>query len=596
MLKLTTDLVVLLCVLGTTAVVLMGWGNLTWRILGVSRPSKVSVLTIWLGFCIVVGCLEFIHLFVPIDWRVTVGVTIVGLLGQAGLFKSKPALLEPKALYRSNAIGLVMIAISAIQRYRWRSLAAMVVIITWCLRAMETPTMYDSGLYHFGSIRWLNEYPIVPGLGNLHWRLALNQSYFGFLALLNFAPYWGKGYATGGLFLLLLSAFTLIETGLAQSRIWRWVFGGTLFSYLCLLSGSIANPMPDSAVALLQIAIFSLLSGSFSTRDFPTKYASDELARIQIVVILLALTIVTVKLSSLAFAGISLMLTLASVCSPKLQRSKYTLPLNFAVLLVSILFALHVARSYLLSGAPFFPSPFGGAWSLPWALEDGVAHNESQLIYSWAKRAGIAVPGDVPAGFGWLTEWLRTLPIMLKCSIVFGSVLLVSTILYQSKCAGKSIAGWYWLGTPIFGALLFWFFTAPDPRFLGAIGFLYFAWTAHMFLSCVFSKVRFIERSSIRIGSLINFLVLGILLFFFVRWSLSTSLSFGWANLPAVELDMKTNRSGVKAFVPQNGSQCWNASLPCTGLLHDSLRIDPMPAQTSGGSLLNRLWFSMERD
>jgi hypothetical protein len=571
MLKLTTDLVVLLCVLGSTAVVLLGWGNLTWRVLGVPRPTEVSVITIWLGFCIVVGCLEFIHLFVPIDWRVTVGVTIVGLLGQAGLFKSKATVLEPKALDRSNAIGLVMIAMSAVQRYPWRSLAAVVVIVTWCLRAMETPTMYDSGLYHFGSIRWLNEYPIVPGLGNLHWRLALNQSYFGFLALLNIAPFWGKGYATGGLFLLLLTAFTLLEVSITRKVLWRLIFGGILFSYLCLLSGMIANPLPDTAVSLVQIAIFVFLFCNLNVDTESEPDAYDQLKRLQVLLVFLSLTIVTIKLSSLGFAAGCL--TIIAVSMFRSASQQVPTKLVTGILAIVGFFALiHIGRSYLLSGAPFFPSPIAGVWSLPWAVEFGVAHNESQLIYAWAKQPGIALPNEVPSGYGWLNSWLLALPSTLKYLFVASSLMFLVAGMLQRLYSGYSTKQNLLLAAPIFMALGFWFFTAPDPRFLGATGVLYFAWSLWFFYM---SLANFAQRSGgsvAKVQDVLKYFSAICALLLFTRWSLiGLFLPFGWSALPVAETALQANPSGLKAFVPSNGSQCWNSELPCAVLLHGGL-------------------------
>src|SRR4029079_17401394 len=40
------------------------------------------------------------------------------------------------------------------------------------------PEYHDFGNYHLATIRWLTAQPIVPGLGNLHFRLGFNQSYF----------------------------------------------------------------------------------------------------------------------------------------------------------------------------------------------------------------------------------------------------------------------------------------------------------------------------------------------------------------------------------------------------------------------------------
>ena len=43
--------------------------------------------------------------------------------------------------------------------------------------ATHTPANPDTGLYHAQTIRWFETYRIVPGLGNLHERLALNSSW-----------------------------------------------------------------------------------------------------------------------------------------------------------------------------------------------------------------------------------------------------------------------------------------------------------------------------------------------------------------------------------------------------------------------------------
>ncbi|MDE5599017.1 MAG: hypothetical protein K2J04_14465, partial [Lachnospiraceae bacterium] len=53
---------------------------------------------------------------------------------------------------------------------------------------------YDTGLYHAQSIRWIEEYGIVKGLGNLHCRLAYNSASFALSALYSFAFLGGRSY------------------------------------------------------------------------------------------------------------------------------------------------------------------------------------------------------------------------------------------------------------------------------------------------------------------------------------------------------------------------------------------------------------------
>lgn len=564
-LTLLADLVVLLLVLGVTAIVLLGWGHLTWRLFAIEQPSRPTALTAWLGFCLVVACLEIIHLFVPIDWKVTLAVSLIGLLGQR-LRATSP-----------NTEGLKQLLVQTIKHYPLRSALAACVVVVWCLRAMETPTMFDSGFYHFGSIRWLNEYAIVPGLGNLHWRLALNQSIFGFLALLNIAPFWGKGYAAGGLFLLVLTAFTLLEIGMMQSRLWRWTFGGLLFSYLCLLSGQIANPLPDTAMAVLQIAIFVFLYCNLTITEQVAPADHLHLRRLQIVLIFLCLTIVTIKLSSIGFAAASFGVVIAWLFVSEKHQLPKTLALKVIALLMLFTF-VHIGRSYLLSGAPFFPSPFGGWWSLTWAVPIWVADNESQLIYAWAKQPGVALVSDVPAGFGWFNAWFLAFPQTLKYLLAVGTALVPLALVWRRLFVVGAVGKELLPGVPLVAAFIFWFFTAPDPRFLGATVVLYFAWSLFVFSISVKSSVeRHVQNRKLCRAGMNGVVMLGMFLLF-VRWSLlGVSAAQGWADLPVPEREVQANRSGYKAFVPSKGAQCWDTDLPCAVMLDDGLRQLPIP-------------------
>ena len=89
--------------------------------------------------------------------------------------------------------------------FSWIYLVLLVITTIWiAILSMSSPTIFDDGLYHFNSIRWLNEYPIVLGLGNLHSRLAFNQSFFAYVAYLNIYPVFNHGYNLANSFLWLV--------------------------------------------------------------------------------------------------------------------------------------------------------------------------------------------------------------------------------------------------------------------------------------------------------------------------------------------------------------------------------------------------------
>jgi hypothetical protein len=571
------DIVVLFAVLVMTTVALIGWGNITFKLLGVDVPSRLSTHTVWLGFCAVIGVIELTHLLVAIDFKITLAMAAVGLIGCF-----------------SNVTSFTATLLVLVRQFPFRAIAVSLVAICWAIRAMEAPTMYDSGLYHFGSIRWLNEEPLVPGLGNLHWRLALNQSYFGFLALLNIAPYWGKGYAAGGLFLLCLTAVTTLELSTTFSRLTRLVVGGILLSYLCLLSGSIANPLPDTGVALLEVAMFLVLCSELSQ---PMAVDPTRQQRL-ILLAFMCLTIVTIKLSSIGFAAATMLIVIGTLF---FKNKPHSVP-NKVVFKVAVILGffslLHLGRGYLLSGAPLFPSSLGGVWSLPWSVEFGVAQNESQLIYAWAKQPGIASPSEMQDGYAWFAPWFAALPRSVLFLFAMSSGLCFLAVALFLKL-GRQVSDTQqsYLLIPIFSALLFWFFTAPDVRFLGAILILYFAAASSLLLGRLDGPngyaIWFTRPSTLRVLTIcVGVAVLGC----FLRWSvLGAKALNGWQGIPSSSVATQVNRSGLKANVPLSDSQCWNAALPCAVLLHDSLRKAPIHwPRASEGSSTTRYLFTTQ--
>lgn len=80
-----------------------------------------------------------------------------------------------------------------------------------CLYYVSEPIKnYDTALYHAQSIRWIEEYGVVPGLGNLHHRFAYNNSIFSLQALFSLK------FLTGGVSLHNINGFlALIFIGYA---------------------------------------------------------------------------------------------------------------------------------------------------------------------------------------------------------------------------------------------------------------------------------------------------------------------------------------------------------------------------------------------
>ena len=141
----------------------LGWAGS--QILRIVFPVKERLFVlIWLGWAITLFLLQILNLFIAINIFSSVPFLMLGVISAIVFFKNEG---WKQAASTSSWVYSVLLAVTTI----WVAILS-----------MSSPTIYDDGLYHFNSIRWLNEYPIVLGLGNLHSRLAFNQSFFAYVA------------------------------------------------------------------------------------------------------------------------------------------------------------------------------------------------------------------------------------------------------------------------------------------------------------------------------------------------------------------------------------------------------------------------------
>ena len=128
-------------------------------------------------------------------WVVVVGMVVITSI--AGVI----SLLLPLSL---PALGLIIAGGLAIVGLQWKKFWAYkkikffnISFFVWGLLAIlvisilesgtHSPVNYDTGLYHAQTIRWIEEYPVIPGLGNLNGRFAFNSNWLLINALFSFA-------------------------------------------------------------------------------------------------------------------------------------------------------------------------------------------------------------------------------------------------------------------------------------------------------------------------------------------------------------------------------------------------------------------------
>lgn len=512
----------------------------------------------WLGLTFVMAVTQLAHLFIPISWKLSLiillpGLCIYGLKNWSHLSQ------------RTSTFGKIKIWVLRHPFYTLLLALGWVALLT---KAMQAPGNFDSGLYHFASIRWANEYAVVPGLGNLHGRLAFNQSIFDLYALLNFFPLWNKGYALGYLLIITLSILTLYEAHLERYKGGWWaiiICGVAIASAI----GPLPSPTPDPIIALLQISIFiSLIAVLLAPKQNPQN-TSGHMATL----ICLCTLICTIKLSALIFAVSCLLIALLRAYQHKTIHSQLII---LSVLMCAVLGISHIGHGFITSGVPFYPSSLGIQWAPDWSIPQVKIQEELNWVYSWA-RSPYQDPAIVLGNWRWLKSWaIHLLPI--AAWIYFGlSGILIALCLSNHKLRPTRDDHQLWLVfIPLFISVVFWFFTAPDWRFLGSVPPILLAVSGWIFLK---SNSPLISKVNMKLTHPILWMMPGLILLCIKLLPLSFD---GWQVIPQTKLESKQTRSGFWVLIPADGkTQCWDAPLPCTPYFNENLVIRNIGSRTT---------------
>jgi hypothetical protein len=554
------------------ACVFLGMGRALAGVLrtGFQLPDRYFA-HVWLGWVAAILLLQVWHLFLPINAIATLFVFVVG----AVLF-----------LQRASKFA-VAFRKSALQPVNSLWVLLLVGIASWvALRAMLPPEEYDSGLYHLNTIRWLNEYRIVPGLGNLHARLAYNQSLFLYVASLNLYPFFNHGHNLADSFLFLLVSFECLTGAVTYCR---QIFHGhrktlrleplpTLvlpFLIYIVLEHSLSSSTPDFASCLLQLVLVFHLWRLLIARPLSHRAVSEAKF-----ITILSAAAVTVKLSNLVYAFLSAGISLFWCCV-RPHFSLRSVWRTFRTLVVSslLLVGVWMTRGIVMSGCPVFPSTFM-CLRLDWSVPLQTVQDEANWIYSWA-RAPDQPWQQVLGQSEWLVPWFKRM-LSDKIEVTYPLavfVMLIVTLVPILIIFGSSIARnplqpnfkFMLCLCPSIGGLIFWFLTAPEPRFAGAqFWLLPTASSAALLLNL---RSNWIRHSAFAIFLLMFSFPFG---YWIVKSSVSRfkDISYvGYMPVKTVALDERITFSGLRVYVPVEGDQSWDSPLPSTPDFNPYLRL-----------------------
>ncbi len=346
-------------------------------------------------------------------------------------------------------------------------------------------TNYDTSLYHAHLVKWHENYAAVPGLGNLHDRLATNSSWFVLAAVFSFSFLDIMSFNVMSHFLLLLIIFytlggvnNLFRGNLKASN---WIRVSLipvfLYSYFYPHLGWAATPSPD-----VPTVIFTWIFFAFAMQTIEKKGSFGINTWTLSLVIISAFTM-TIKLSG-AMLVIFTFLLLFRELSKKQFRNLIIIIIVTAVILLPFL-----VRNIIFSGYLLHPFPAIDLFSFDWKIPPEAAAHTKKVIEDWAKFP--AWFRNVPEGAAldnmsfsqWYEVWLanQTFPFLkeiLNIIYMFSAVYLAGFLTYIGGAAAKiklfknhyennkntilSYAAVFLVGAAAFA---FWLTSAPDLRF-----------------------------------------------------------------------------------------------------------------------------------
>jgi hypothetical protein len=579
-----------------------GIGLIFRRLFGLRMIDAQSLLaSFWFGISLIVLFLQLWHLLFPIKWPAFAVLLAVGIGGLLGSATELRGWVDRTNWQKSYRLFLVL-----------------VIAGLWVAdRAMGPCTAYDSGMYHFPTINWAKSFPIVPGLGNLHGRLAFNGSSLLYAAMVDIGPWSGRSnHIVNGLFLFAL----LIQIVLHIFQLRR---ASDTKRALCLFNIALLIP----TIVLIQDPYFI----SSFTQDLPTavvlfvaastlfaqlvntdKHSNAHEGAFNLVVATTLLAVaVCFKLSAVAFSLMAWFLTVIWCLQHYREGKRLTIRLLSWIIAISMALGISwLGRGVILSGYPAYPSRLG-ATPVQWRVPPEQAEAEQAWIGHFARNYHYDAVYDLPYGDQsvlngkWLQPWIKsliqdraaqwqaTLPALLTILLLF------IYFVVRGRCNpddAPTSAGWLLL-TPILGSVIFWFFIAPRPLFGFFSFWILVALCAGQVAAICSARHRFVVEL-LAIGLLLGALTLGLNLFSIAKNSFTNGINpvvafsrelvirpgsdIWFRSTATARLEVFTTESGLVLYVPENDNRCFDAPLPCTPHPAPNLRLRRAETLRSG--------------
>ncbi|MDE7282351.1 MAG: hypothetical protein K2N85_01995 [Lachnospiraceae bacterium] len=340
-----------------------------------------------------------------------------------------------------------------------RKVVILVLIVLWSYFTSRGYMAYDSDLYHGQSIRWIEEYGVVKGLGNLHIRFAYNSSVFALSALYSMRFLMGQSLHTINGFFALVLSITVLDIADTWKRKKLPLSGyarAAAVYYLAVICDEVVSPSSDyAAMCMIFFIIIKWLD------SLESKEENDAVSPYALLCVC-GVYALTLKLT----AGLILILVIKPAIT--LIREKRFKEIALYIAMGIITAVPWLVRTVIISGWLLYPFPQLDLFSVDWKISAQKAATDAAEIKVWGRGLYDAALADMPVT-RWFPGWFSTMlsasgKLLILADIVSAAILILTLFFTVIKKKWQRL-DYLLVLTAVLFSYLYWQFSAPLLRY-----------------------------------------------------------------------------------------------------------------------------------
>ncbi len=358
--------------------------------------------------------------------------------------------------YRAAFLEKLMDIKNIVKQRRGRILVILFLLFLFAYGTSRGMIHYDTSLYHAQSIRWLEEYGVVKGLGNLHCRLAYNSSSFALSALYSMAFLGGQSYhcAAGFLAFILSKVCLEMADSFHRRRLHTSDFARvTAIYYLVNIFDEMISPASDYFMVMLAFYIVIRQLELLEQKE-------DEILPYALLCVA-GVFLMTVKLSA------ALILLLVVYPAFYLVKGRRFKEITVYLLMGVAVVLPYLIRNVIISGWLVYPFTQIDLFRVKWKIPKGLADYDAKEIQVWGRGYTDVTRYDIGIR-EWISDWFGGLAGSDKAFVLLAVVSLFILLLFGMGMVFKLWQrnwGLLLVQVTVGTSFLFWLFTSPLIRY-----------------------------------------------------------------------------------------------------------------------------------